>query len=150
MKLSHPDHPSMLLLSSSDLSYVVRPYQQRQNLDAMTTSSINQLFDRNRHWSFDKRRAEPDYFKKLSELQKPDYLWIGCSDSRVPANVIAGLEPGEVFVHRNIANLIHPADLNMLSVVEYAVSQLAVKHIIVCGHYGCGGVRAAVDERRWN
>lgn len=111
----------------------------------MATKLIETLFENNRDWSLEKRRIDPDYFKKLSQLQKPQYLWIGCSDSRVPANVIAGLEPGEVFVHRNIANLIHPADLNLLSVVEYAVSQLAVKHIIVCGHYGCGGVRAAVE-----
>ncbi|KQV31641.1 carbonic anhydrase [Rhizobium sp. Root1204] len=106
---------------------------------------IEKLFTQNKLWA-DARTAErPDYFERLSELQRPEYLWIGCSDSRVPANVIAGLEPGEVFVHRNVANLIHPTDLNMLSVLEYAVHQLEVKHIIVCGHYGCGGIRAAVS-----
>lgn len=84
-------------------------------------------------------------FERLSKLQEPDYLWIGCSDSRVPANVITGLEPGEVFVHRNVANLIHPTDINMLSVVEFAVHQLGVRHIIICGHYGCGGSPAAVS-----
>jgi len=107
------------------------------------------LLDANRHWSLEKRHQCPDYFKKLSQLQEPEYLWIGCSDSRVPANVITGLDPGEVFVHRNVANLVHPADLNMLSVVEYAVLQLGVRHIIVCGHYGCGGVRAAVSGSRF-
>ncbi|MCZ3378410.1 carbonic anhydrase [Rhizobium sp. AG207R] len=106
---------------------------------------IDDLFTRNRQWSVERRAERPDYFERLSQLQKPEYLWIGCSDSRVPANVIAGLEPGEVFVHRNVANLIHPTDLNMLSVVEYAVHHLGVKHFIVCGHYGCGGVRAAVS-----
>ena len=84
-------------------------------------------------------------FERLSKLQEPEYLWIGCSDSRVPANVITGLEPGEVFVHRNVANLIHPTDINMLSVVEFAVHQLGVRHIIICGHYGCGGIQAAVS-----
>ncbi|MCP8896155.1 carbonic anhydrase [Shinella daejeonensis] len=109
---------------------------------------IEELFIRNRAWSAEKQADNPEYFRKLSTLQEPEYLWIGCSDSRVPANVIAGLEPGEVFVHRNVANLIHPADLNMLSVVEYAVHQLGVRHIIICGHYGCGGIRAAVSGQR--
>lgn len=110
---------------------------------------IDKLLAQNKLWAADRTAETPDYFEHLSLLQRPEYLWIGCSDSRVPANVIAGLEPGEVFVHRNVANLIHPADLNMLSVVEYAVHQLGVKHVIVCGHYGCGGVRAAVSGERY-
>ena len=110
---------------------------------------IEELLTKNKLWSAARKAAKPDYFDRLSKLQRPEYLWIGCSDSRVPANVIAGLEPGEVFVHRNVANLIHPTDLNMLSVVEYAVHQLGVKHIIICGHYGCGGIRAAVSGERF-
>ncbi|WP_337184819.1 carbonic anhydrase [Shinella sp.] len=110
---------------------------------------IEDLLARNKAWSAERKAERADYFERLTQLQQPDYLWIGCSDSRVPANVIAGLEPGEVFVHRNVANLIHPADHNMLSVVEYAVHQLGVKHIIICGHYGCGGIRAAVSGERF-
>ncbi len=110
---------------------------------------IEELLARNKTWSKERRAEQADYFERLSNLQEPEYLWIGCSDSRVPANVIAGLEPGEVFVHRNVSNLIHPADLNMLSVVEFAINQLPVKHIIICGHYGCGGVRAAVSGKRF-
>ncbi len=106
------------------------------------------LLDHNIRWATAKTRDDPQYFSRLSALQEPDYLWIGCSDSRVPANVITGLEPGEVFVHRNVANLVHRADLNLLSVLEFAVDTLGVKHIIVCGHYGCGGVRAAMDGHR--
>jgi len=106
---------------------------------------IEHLFERNKAWSAERIAERYDYFERLSNLQQPEYLWIGCSDSRVPANVITGLEPGEVFVHRNVANLIHPTDLNMLSVVEFAVRQLRVKHIIICGHYGCGGIRSAVS-----
>lgn len=109
---------------------------------------IERLFQNNMKWAQDKRAENPKYFETLSHLQEPEYLWIGCSDSRVPANVITGLEPGEVFVHRNVANLIHATDLNMLSVVEYAVHQLKVRQIIVCGHYGCGGIRAAVSGDR--
>ncbi|WP_323013035.1 carbonic anhydrase [Devosia sp.] len=108
---------------------------------------IDDLLIRNKLWSQEKTAKQADYFERLSNLQRPEYLWIGCSDSRVPANVITGLEPGEVFVHRNVANLIHSTDLNMLSVVEFAVNQLNVKHIIVCGHYGCGGIGAAVSEQ---
>lgn len=106
---------------------------------------IKELLDHNKVWAAGKVADDPEYFDRLSELQAPDYLWIGCSDSRVPANVITGLEPGEVFVHRNVANLVHPGDINMLSVLEHAVDTLKVKHIIVCGHYGCGGIHAAMD-----
>ncbi len=100
---------------------------------------LSDLFEHNVRWASAKCAEDPHYFDRLSALQRPEYLWIGCSDSRVPANVITGLEPGEVFVHRNVANLVHRADLNLLSVVEFAVETLEVKHIIVCGHYGCGG-----------
>ncbi|MGG6892355.1 carbonic anhydrase [Rhizobium sp. BR 315] len=106
---------------------------------------IAKLLSNNKVWAAEKINANPSYFRDLSAIQKPDYLWIGCSDSRVPANVITGLEPGEVFVQRNVANLVHPTDLNLLSVVEFAVGALGVRQIIVCGHYGCGGVRAAMD-----
>lgn len=109
--------------------------------------SIKDLFVANKSWSAGRIAERADYFERLANLQQPEYLWIGCSDSRVPANVITGLEPGEVFVHRNVANLIHPTDLNMLSVVEFAVNALGVKHIIICGHYGCGGVRAAMSAQ---
>ncbi|WP_420405783.1 carbonic anhydrase [Nisaea sp.] len=109
---------------------------------------LTDLLEHNVRWATDKREEDPNYFRRLSSLQRPEYLWIGCSDSRVPANVITGLQPGEVFVHRNIANLVHRGDMNLLSVVEFAVETLEVKHIIVCGHYGCGGVRSALDGHR--
>lgn len=108
-----------------------------------------ELLKHNREWAAERVMQDPNYFKRLQDLQTPKYLWIGCSDSRVPANVITGLEPGEVFVHRNVANLVHPSDINLLSVLEYAVEQLKVEHIIVCGHYGCGGVKAAIDGNRY-
>ncbi|PCJ87043.1 MAG: carbonic anhydrase [Hyphomicrobiales bacterium] len=109
---------------------------------------LEHLLKHNQAWANARREEDPSYFKHLSELQSPEFLWIGCSDSRVPANVITGLKPGEVFVHRNVANLVHSGDLNLLSVLEYAVEFLNVRHIIVCGHYGCGGVHAAMDGKR--
>jgi carbonic anhydrase len=105
------------------------------------------LFDRNRAWAAAMVRDEPDFFRKLTHQQTPRYLWIGCSDSRVPANEIVGLAPGEMFVHRNVANVVVHTDLNCLSVLQYAVEVLEVEHVIVCGHYGCGGVRAAWNAR---
>jgi len=107
---------------------------------------LKQLFDNNRAWAARVRENDPNFFEKLSVQQAPDYLWIGCSDSRVPANEIVGLLPGELFVHRNVANLVIHTDFNCLSVLQFAVEVLRVKHIIVCGHYGCGGVRAALRE----
>ena len=106
--------------------------------------SLHDLLENNRRWAASVAEADPDYFPRLSRQQAPDYLWIGCSDSRVPANEIVDLHPGELFVHRNVANLVVASDLNMLSVLQYAVEILRVRHVIVCGHYGCGGVRAAL------
>ncbi len=109
---------------------------------------IKDLLNQNRIWAEKCRSDQPEYFDRLAKIQKPEYLWIGCSDSRVPANMITGLQPGEVFVHRNIANIVYVNDINFLSVLEYALKQLKIKHIIICGHYGCGGVRAAVTDKR--
>jgi carbonic anhydrase len=109
--------------------------------------SYKRLIDGNRKFSLEKKLNDPTYFKNLSLGQKPEYLWIGCSDSRVPANEITGTGSGEMFVHRNIANVVVHTDFNLLSVVEYAVRVLGVKHIIVCGHYGCGGVRASMSNQ---
>jgi len=106
------------------------------------------LFDNNHAWSENIRRQDPAFFEKLSRQQYPDYLWIGCSDSRVPANQIVGLLPGELFVHRNVANIVVHTDFNCLSVMQFAVDILKVKHIIVCGHYGCSGVQAALRRER--
>jgi len=107
---------------------------------------LNDLLDRNVKWSEQKNTEEPGYFARLATRQSPDFFWIGCSDSRVPANVVAGLDPGEVFVHRNVANVIHSSDMNMLSALEFAVEALNIREIIVCGHYGCGGVKAATED----
>ncbi len=107
---------------------------------------LNTLFEKNRQWANKIKESDPDFFSRLSKQQNPEYLWIGCSDSRVPANQIVDLAPGEIFVHRNIANLVIHTDLNCLSVIQYAVEVLKVKHIIVCGHYGCSGVKAALDN----
>jgi carbonic anhydrase len=107
--------------------------------------TLPQLFENNLTWAESMKRADPDFFRRLARQQSPRLLWIGCADSRVPANEIIGLQPGDVFVHRNIANVVVHTDLNCLSVVQYAVEVLKVEHIIVCGHYGCGGVKAAMD-----
>ena len=107
---------------------------------------LKPLFESNREWAARIEQEQPGFFEQLSGQQNPEYLWIGCADSRVPANQIINLPPGEVFVHRNIANLVVHTDLNCLSVIQYAVEVLKVKHIIVCGHYGCGGVRASMDD----
>lgn len=110
---------------------------------------LKELFDNNRKWAARIKESDPEFFAKLSRQQKPQYLWIGCSDSRVPSNQIVDLMPGEIFVHRNIANVVIHTDLNCLSVIQYAVEVLQVKHIIVCGHYGCGGVQAALAKRSY-
>ena len=116
--------------------------------DEIRNENLSHLFDFNRAWARRMQEVDPDYFDKLSQLQTPEFLWIGCSDSRVPANQIVGLLPGEVFVHRNVANLVLHTDLNCLSVIQYAVDVLKVKHIMVVGHYGCGGVGAALQKAR--
>jgi carbonic anhydrase len=110
--------------------------------------TLKRLFDNNRAWAARIAEQDPGFFAKLAAQQGPEYLWIGCSDSRVPANQIVGLLPGEVFVHRNVANVVVHADLNCLSVIQFAVEILKVRHVIVCGHYGCGGVRAAYRDDR--
>lgn len=112
-------------------------------------SSVSDLFSKNRAWSERIRRERPEFFETLSKQQSPKYLWIGCSDSRVPANEIVGLLPGEMFVHRNVANVVVHTDLNCLSVIQYAVDVLRVETIIVVGHYGCGGVKAALDQAKF-
>lgn len=111
--------------------------------------TIEALLKKNREWSLKMRQEDPGFFKRLTELQTPKFLWIGCSDSRVPANQILGLTPGEIFVHRNVANLVVNTDINCLSVIEYAVDVLNVEHIIVCGHYRCGGVIAACGHTQF-
>ena len=110
--------------------------------------SLHHLFDSNRAWAAEITRRDPEFFLRLSRQQAPEYLWIGCSDSRVPANEIVDLLPGELFVHRNVANVVVHGDLNCLSVIQFAVDVLDVKHVIVCGHYGCGGVRAALRDEK--
>ena len=112
-------------------------------------NSYKKLLENNKNWVANKLAIDPSYFEKLSNSQNPEYLWIGCSDSRVPANQITGTLPGDIFVHRNIANLVVHSDMNMLSVLSYAVEVLKVKHIIVCGHYGCGGVLAAMLNKQF-
>lgn len=110
----------------------------------------DKLLSENKAWALEMVDDDPDYFNRLAQLQTPEFLWIGCSDSRVPANQITGTKPGEIFVHRNIANLVIHTDVNLLSVLDYAVNHLKVKHVIVCGHYGCGGVKAAMSNHDYN
>jgi len=108
--------------------------------------SYEKLLEENKKWASEKTGQDPGYFERLSHIQTPEFLWIGCSDSRVPANEITGTQPGEIFVHRNVANLVINTDVNLLAVLDYAVAHLKVKHVIVCGHYGCGGIRAAATK----
>ena len=108
---------------------------------------LKDLFESNKKWAKKIKESDPEFFTRLSKQQKPEYLWIGCSDSRVPANEIVDMMPGKLFVHRNIANIVVHTDLNCLSVIQYAVEVLKIKHIIVCGHYGCGGIQAAMDNQ---
>ena len=108
--------------------------------------SYEKLLQENKAWASGKLADDPQYFDRLAHLQTPEFLWIGCSDSRVPANEITGTQPGEIFVHRNVANLVINTDVNLLSVLDYAVNHLQVKHVIVCGHYGCGGIRSALTN----
>jgi len=110
---------------------------------------LNHLLENNRKWAEEKLKEDSQFFHRLSNVQRPEYLWIGCSDSRVPANVIIGLQPGEVFVHRNVGNIVVHTDMNCLSVIQFAVEVLKVKHIIVCGHYGCGGVQTALSNKEF-
>ncbi len=109
-------------------------------------NTYERLLDDNKNWAQGMLAENPDFFKRLSALQTPEFLWIGCSDSRVPADKITGTQPGEIFVHRNIANMVVHTDVNLLSVLDYAVNHLHVKHVIVCGHYGCGGIKAAMGN----
>ena len=108
--------------------------------------SYEKLLLENKAWAQEKVTVDPDYFNRLAHIQTPEFLWIGCSDSRVPANEITGTQPGEIFVHRNVANLVVNTDVNLLSVLDYAVNHLKVKHVIVCGHYGCGGIKASTTK----
>jgi carbonic anhydrase len=117
-------------------------------VSTLTSMKLQHLFDNNRAWARDIERRTPGFFSRLQQQQSPQYLWIGCSDSRVPANEICGLLPGELFVHRNVANVVVHSDLNCLSVMEFAIDSLKVKHIMVVGHYGCSGVKAAMDNIR--
>ncbi len=114
----------------------------------MADTDLDKLLANNRNWADSISASDPEFFSRLANQQRPEYLWIGCSDSRVPANQITGLAPGEVFVHRNVANIVAETDFNVLAVLQYAVDVLKVRHIIICGHYGCGGVTAALENFR--
>jgi carbonic anhydrase len=128
------------------LFFILFPEESKYTIAGM--KELSYLFDKNITWAEELVSRDPDYFKKMSREQCPKYLWIGCSDARVPANEIMGLEPGELFVHRNIANLCPHTDFNCLSVLQYGIDYLNIEHVIVCGHYGCGGVAAAMGDRQ--
>jgi hypothetical protein len=131
-------------------SFLLERIQQQKRFNASmwgNPESLQRLFENNKKWRDGKKMLDPGYFEKSAKGQHPQYLWIGCADSRVPAEEITGLEPGEMFVHRNIANMVVANDMSALSVIQFAVEHLKVKDIIVCGHYGCGGVRAALDNK---
>ncbi|KAJ0141125.1 Carbonic anhydrase [Colletotrichum tanaceti] len=123
------------------------PKMADQDIEHYLKQTHDRVFENNRRWAEEKKKQDPNFFVSLSEGQSPEYLWIGCSDSRIPAEQITGLEPGEAFIHRNIANMVNNIDLNVMSVINYAVRHLQVKHIVVCGHYGCGGVKAAMTPK---
>ncbi|MDF3035406.1 MAG: cynT2 [Paucimonas sp.] len=145
----------MPLLALATIAASANPLNQESSSKATIMNqhtpdprSLHQLFDSNRDWAKSMLERDPDFFNKLSNQQSPEYLWIGCADSRVPPNELVNLMPGEIFVHRNVANVVVHSDLNCLSVLQFAIDVLKVKHVIVCGHYGCGGVHAAMTNRR--
>lgn len=123
------------------------PMANQEEIAKYLRQSHERVFQKNREWAAAQKEKDPEFFVKLSAGQEPEYLWIGCADSRIPAEQITGLEPGEAFIHRNIANMVNNLDLNVMSVINYAVRHLKVKHIIVCGHYGCGGIKAAMTPK---
>ncbi|KAH8742831.1 carbonic anhydrase [Diaporthe sp. PMI_573] len=135
------------LVSQTTTKRHLRSIMSDEQISRYLQQTHDRVFEHNTKWAADKKAQDPDFFTNLSAGQKPEYLWIGCSDSRIPAEQITGLEPGEAFVHRNIANLVCNIDLNVASVLNYAVEHLEVKHIVVCGHYGCGGVKAAMTPK---
>jgi carbonic anhydrase len=129
---------------------IVPDVKKTTSVKKTNLTSYEILLKNNRDWAAETVKQDPDFFNRLANVQHPEFLWIGCSDSRVPADRITGTQPGEIFVHRNIANMVVHTDLNLLSVLEYAVNHLKVKHIIVCGHYGCGGVKAAMTSHNFD
>ncbi|KAI0965782.1 carbonic anhydrase [Xylaria arbuscula] len=140
---TYKTHSNTSWFNSNDITRNMAP----SDISKYLQQTHDRVFDHNRAWAAEQKEKDPEFFTKLSAGQSPEYLWIGCSDSRIPAEQISGLGPGEAFIHRNIANLVVSTDLNVMSVIEYAVSHLHVKHIIVCGHYGCGGVKAAMTPK---
>ena len=143
IELSFTSGPGVPLLPNLSSAGVKGRFLMSQNQESI---EIQGLFEANREWAAQVERDDPGFFGRLAKQQKPKFLWIGCSDSRVPANQITGLMPGEVFVHRNVANLVMHTDLNCMSVVDFAIQTLQVRHVIICGHYGCAGVRAAMEQ----